>query len=189
MPGRKEQLLDTLVDCLIERGLNDLSLRPLAAAAGTSARLLVYHFGSKEGLLAEVLERMHLRLRQSFLSMSDEPQRNPTDKPLKTFWRWAISGENYRYLKLLYELQILAAQNPDTYGKYLHRNSAGWVELAKAMLPEEERGDDMATLLIAVFDGLFLELMSTGDRARTTAALDRFISIVENARRLAAAGV
>ncbi len=183
MRERKDELLDLLVDYLLEHGLNDLSLRPMAAAASTSARLLVYHFGSKEGLLAEVLERMQSRLRESFTAMFKSPRRAGKEKPLMVFWRWAIASENFPYLKLLYELQILAAQNPSTYGAYLRRSSSDWLDIAKAMLPENERDDAMASVLIAVFDGLFLELMSTDDRARTTAALERFIAIVENARR------
>lgn len=185
MSERKDQLLDRLVDYLLRHGLNDLSLRPMAAAAETSARLLVYHFGSKDGLLAEVLERMQSRLQQSFSAMFQGSRGIHKEKPLMVFWRWAIAPENCPYLKLLYELQILAAQNPSAYGAYLRRSSSSWLGLAKAMLPEGEQDDAMASVLIAVFDGLFLELMSTGDRSRTTAALERFIAIVENGRRAA----
>lgn len=183
MGERKDKLLDLLVAYLLKHGLNDLSLRPMALAAGTSARLLVYHFGSKDGLLAQTLERMQSRLRQSFAAMFDPPQQRHKEKPLLVFWRWAIAPENYPYLKLLYELQILAAQNPEAYRQHVQRSSANWLDLTKTMLPQDERDDAMATLLIAVFDGLFLELMSTGDRARTTAALELFIAIVEKARR------
>lgn len=189
MRERKDQLLDSLVGYLLKHGLNDLSLRPMAAAAGTSARLLVYHFGSKEGLLAEVLERMQSRLRQSFAAMFEDFSPGRGEKPLMVFWRWATAQENYLYLKLLYELQILAAQNPDTYRQYVQRSSASWLDLAKTMLPGNERDDAMASLLIAVFDGLFLELMSTGDRSRTTSALERFIAIVERSRGTVSARV
>ncbi|WIG56205.1 MAG: hypothetical protein OJF61_001993 [Rhodanobacteraceae bacterium] len=183
MQGRRDQLLDSLVDYLLEHGLSDLSLRPMAAATGTSARLLVYHFGSKESLLAQVLERMQSRLRQSFAAMFEGSRGTGKERPLMVFWRWAIAPENYPYLKLLYELQILAVQNPAAYGAYPQRSSANWLDLVKPMLPANEQDDAMASVLIAIFDGLFLELMSTGDRARTTAALKRFIAIVENGRR------
>ena len=53
---------------------------------------------------------------------------------------------------------------------------------ALALLPAQERDPAFATLCVAVFDGLFLELMSTGDRKRTTQAIDRFIRIVGDAR-------
>jgi len=181
MQTRKEILTDELVAYLLEHGLSDLSLRPLADALGTSARLLIYHFESKEGLLTEVLDTMQTRLRMSFGGMI-ERRAGQSGRPLKLFWDWAIADENYPYLKLLYELQILAVQNPAAYGHYLQRNTSNWSELIATALPEAERTPAMVTLLGAVFDGLFLELMSTGDRKRTTQAVQQFIRLVDEAR-------
>jgi AcrR family transcriptional regulator len=181
MQTRKEILTEELVAYLIEHGLSDLSLRPLADALGTSARLLIYHFESKEGLLTEVLDSMQTRLRMSFSSMI-ERRAVQSERPLKLFWDWAIAEENYPCLKLLYELQILAAQNPAAYGQYLQRNTSNWSELIATALPQAERTPAMVTLLGAVFDGLFLELMSTGDRKRTTQAVQQFIRLVDEAR-------
>lgn len=186
MQTRKEALTDALVAYLLEHGLSDLSLRPLAAALGTSARLLIYHYGSKEGLLTEVLDSMQTRLRQSFSALAGGAQeRRPDrrqDRPLRLFWNWAIAKENYPYLKLLYELQVLAIQNPAAYGQYLQRNTEHWSDLIAASLPEAERTPAMVTLVGAVFDGLFLELMSSGDRKRTTQAVDQFIRLIDEAR-------
>jgi len=181
MQTRKEILTDELVGYLLEHGLSDLSLRPLADALGTSARLLIYHFESKEGLLAEVLDSMQTRLRMSFGSMLEQ-RAGRSERPLKVFWDWAITDENYPYFKLLYELQILAVQNPAAYGQYLQRNASNWSELIATALPEAERTPAMVTLLGAVFDGLFLELMSTSDRKRTTQAVQQFIRLVDEAR-------
>lgn len=182
MQTRKEALVESVVAYLLEHGLADLSLRPLAAATGTSARLLIYHFESKEGLLAEVLETMQTQLRQSFSRLLEQQSGNRQSQlPLKLLWRWAITGRNYPRLKLLYELQILAIQNPATYAQYLQRNAAHWSELILVMLPAPARDPGFATLCGAVFDGLFLEYMSTGDRKRTTQAIDRFIRIVGDA--------
>lgn len=181
MQTRKEILTGELVGYLLEHGLSDLSLRPLADALGTSARLLIYHFESKEGLLTEVLDRMQTRLRMSLGGMI-ERRAAQSERPLKLFWDWAIADENYPYLKLLYELQILAVQNPAAYGQYLQRNASNWSELIATALPEAERTPAMVTLLGAVFDGLFLELMSTGDKKRTTQAVQQFIRLVDEAR-------
>jgi AcrR family transcriptional regulator len=182
MAPRKQELVEAAIGYLRERGIADLSLRPLAAAAGTSARLLIYHFGSKERLLAEVLTALQGRLRDSFAEVLAARREGQGDPPIKAFWKWATSARNYASLRLLYELQILAAQNPQSYARYLKRNSRDWIELVRAALPAEERSAAMATLLVAVFDGLFLELVSTGDRRRTSDALDEFIRIVRRAR-------
>jgi len=178
MENRKDELLESLIAYLLENGLADLSLRPLAAGTGTSARLLIYHFGSKEGLLTEVLEAMQAHVQRSFVQLLDKPLAATRSKPpLKRLWNWAIADENYLYLKLLYELQILAIQNPDTYAQYLGRNTDSWLDLALTALSPSLRTHAMATLCAAVFDGLFIELMSSGDRKRTTQALDCFIQM------------
>jgi hypothetical protein len=83
----------------------------------------------------------------------------------------------------LYELQILAIQNPTAYAKYLVDNSVSWLDFALTALSAEHRTAELATLCGAVFDGLFLELMSTGDRKRTTQALEAFIRLVSDTRK------
>jgi len=180
MQTRKDELIQALIGYLLEHGLADLSLRPLAAGAGTSARLLVYHFGSKEGLLTEVLGAMHAHVRDSAARLLDTPPGQP-QPPLRRFWDWAIADANSPYLKLLYELQVLAARDPATYAPHLQHDAAQSLAAALAVMSAPQRSTAMATLCLAVFDGLFLELMSTGDRERTTAALDRFIELASSA--------
>jgi AcrR family transcriptional regulator len=189
MSTRKEELTEALINYLLTHGLSELSLRPLAAELGTSARLLIYHFGSKEGLLAAAMEAMHSHLRTS-LQVLAKTQAQPGTQTLRRYWDWAISAKNFPYLKLLYELQILAARSPETYGPLLRNATTDWLELVEGFMPGEEKNEALASLPIAVFDGLFLELMSTGDRKRTTRALDYFIELVEQVRlhRFAVAG-
>ena len=179
MRNRKQELLDGLIAYLVRHGLADLSLRPMAAASGTSARLLIFHFGSKEQLLAEVLAEMQARLQRSFaaqLAARPAPGKVPL---LRAFWDWATSGENYDYHRLLYQLQLLAAQNPRVYGRYLKQISMTWLELIQPALPASQQTAAFATLYGAVFDGLFIELMSTGDRRRVIAALEQYIQLAQ----------
>ena len=53
-----ETLLPKLAAHVLEHGLADASLRPLAKAAGTSDRMLIYHFKSKDGLVTALLEHV-----------------------------------------------------------------------------------------------------------------------------------
>lgn len=182
MNERKAELLDAAIAYLLEHGLAGLSLRPLAMEIGTSARLLIYHFESKDGLLVEVLDTLHERLRDSFAKLAAAPADPRIGPMFKAFWNWATHEDNYASLKLLYELQMLAVRNPAAYARHIERNPLDWLEQVGAVLPSAERNPAMATLLIAVFDGLFIELMSSGDRRRTTRALDQFIQLVLEAR-------
>jgi len=182
MSTRKEELTEALIEYLLTHGLTELSLRPLAAELGSSARLLIYHFGSKEGLLAAAMDAMHSHLRSSLQALAKTDIRKGDTRILREFWDWALAAENFSYLKLLYELQILVARHPETYGSFLQQATGRWLELIKGLLPADKQRAAIASLPIAVFDGLFLELMSTGDRERTTRALDYFIVLVEEAR-------
>jgi len=179
--NRKEQLRDAALAYLVEHGLTGVSLRPMAAQLGTSARILIFHFKSKEGLMTEVMEELHARLQASFLKLSESPDRSVP--PLKRFWLWARDRKNFVYLRLLYESQIAAARDGKQYGRHLKKSSTDWQRLVFQRLSESVRSQELATLCIAVFDGLFLELIVTGDRQRLTRAMDYFIAIARSPRK------
>jgi AcrR family transcriptional regulator len=186
MSTRKAALLEGLIAYLVRHGVADVSLRPMAAAVGSSARLLIFHFGSKERLLVEVLDEMQARLQRSLAELLASESGVTRAAPLRLFWDWALKDLNFVQLRVLYQLQILAAQDHKTYGRYLRRNSLNWLEAVQAALKPAQRSSTLATLIVAVFDGLFIEVMSTGDRRRASAAIDDFIVMARkhvNARR------
>src|SRR5580658_3540305 len=178
MSSRKEALLDDIVQYLLKNGVASLSLRPLAEAVGTSPRMLIFHFKSKEHLLQDVMHEVNRRLQQklSLLSTAKPPAKRTA--PLKLFWEWATRRDNLPYFRLLYEAQIVAAQNPEEYAAVLTQSSQDWRELALASMSRSLREQPLADLCIAVFDGLMLDFIVTGDRRRLSAALDRFISVL-----------
>ena len=144
----------------------------------------MFHFKSKEGLLQEVFEELHSRLLASYLRLADRRLAKSPERevpPLKRFWLWAIAKKNFPYLKLLYEAYIVAAQNPKEYGRYLKKASQDWQNMAFQTLSESLRSKEMATLCIAVFDGLMLEMINSGDHSRLTRALDSFIAMTSAA--------
>jgi AcrR family transcriptional regulator len=179
MPSRKQQLLEDLIAYFIRHGVADVSLRPMAKEVGTSARLLIFHFRSKERLLLEVLDEMQTRLQQSLKELLAKPDANRS-APLRMFWDWTLEEQNFAHLRVLYQLHILAAQDGKTYGKYLKRNSLNWLEVVQAILKPSQRSPALATLIVAIFDGLFIEVMSSGDRRRATAAIDQFVEMARH---------
>jgi AcrR family transcriptional regulator len=175
MSSRKAELRDAALAYVLDHGFASVSLRPMAVELGTSARILMFHFKSKEGLLREVMEELQSRLQSSFLRLNKSERQGVP--PLKRFWLWAIGKRNFAYLRLLYESQIVAAQNPKEYGKYLQKASRAWQSIVLEALSESLRSTAMATLCIAVFDGLMLEMINTGERSRLTQAMDEFIAM------------
>jgi AcrR family transcriptional regulator len=178
MTIRKEQLRDAAITYLVANGVADLSLRPLASALGTSARLLIFHFQSKEGLILDVLGEVQSRLQKSVLAIPAATPDNPDTTPMKRFWLWATDKENLPYLRLLYEVQFIALQNPRVYARYLERSSTDWLDVIERRLPEPIRTKSIATLCAATFDGLLIETLMSGDLSRTTQALDEFIAML-----------
>src|SRR3984957_21100261 len=135
MPSRKDALRDAALDYLVEHCVPNVPLRPMAAAIGTSARLLIFHFTSKERLLQEVFGELHARLQASFAAMlAADPGPARRVAPLKRFWLWATAPENLPYVRLLYEVQIIAIQNPDEYAGYLKQTSRDWLPLSQRPL-------------------------------------------------------
>lgn len=179
MGERKNELLRATIAFLLEHGVADLSLRPLAEAIGTSARLLIFHFGSKERLLTEVLQEVHDRLR-SALSAPVATDSSPVP-PMMQFWQRVSARENLPYLRLLYEVHFIALQNPNAFGKDPADMSISWTRWIESRLPPTLRSPEMATLVGAVFDGLTMELLTTGDVLRTTRSLHVFVEILRAA--------
>ncbi len=59
--SRRDALLAACTDHVLAEGLIGLSLRPLAKAVGTSDRMLIYHFGSRDGLVAAIIDEATAR--------------------------------------------------------------------------------------------------------------------------------
>jgi AcrR family transcriptional regulator len=181
MSRRRAELLDAALHYLVESGVANASLRPMAAALGTSPRILMFHFESKEGLLQSVLEELSTRLQASLRALASTQEPATRAPPLRRFWLWANREENFACFRLLYEAQIVALQNPRVYGRYLKNVSATWQAAALPLMSPSLGDRTMVSLCIAVFDGLMLERMSGGDQKGLTRALDRFIAMATQA--------
>jgi AcrR family transcriptional regulator len=171
---RRDELIAKALDDFLEHGLAGLSLRPLARRIGTSARLLVYHFGSKDGLVTAVMDEVRARTQASFAAFSSRPGRRNGKDVMLAFWGWMIHPANLRYVHLLFEVQVLALKEPRVYARYLKGTSSSWLKLISGALPASKDARVVATLCAAVMDGLLLEVLSTGDRRRATLALAAF---------------
>ena len=142
--------------------------------------MLLHYFGSKEALIAEVMGEVQARLQAAFQKLSDGKTGN---KLLLQFWEILSDKKNQPALRLLFEVQMLAVQNPRRYRRYLNKTSASWRDLIDCALPAKQRSGVTATLYNAVVDGLLLELLSTGDLQRTSRALRLFSDRCSTQRR------
>ena len=172
---RKDELRDRALDHCLAHGISELSLRPVALEIGSSARLLIYHFGSRDGLIAAVINEAHRRVQASFGDMLSVAE---GEDLLREFWEWTTDPCNTPYLRLIFEVQMLALQNPAVYARYLRGTSSSWLAVIETALPPSADRRARATLCAAVIDGLLLEFLSTQDLGRTSDALDIFGSML-----------
>jgi AcrR family transcriptional regulator len=176
---RRDELRDKALDYFLTHGLADLSLRPLAEEIGTSARLLIYHFESKESLIATVMGHARELMQNSLAEMM---RSNRGEASIESFWNWMTEDQNIRHARLLFEVQALAMQKPETYAQYLSKTSSSWLDIIEQGIPKSANRRVVATLCGAVMDGLALEYMATGDLDRTTASLKLFVSMLGSHR-------
>jgi AcrR family transcriptional regulator len=173
-------LLDAAVEYAAHHGIGDLSLRQFAAALGTSHRMLVYHFGSKEGLLVAVVREVEARQRR-FLADLD-PDLPPLELG-RRMWDRLADPAMWPYEKLFFEVYVQALRSRPHTGAMLDGVVESWVapiadlNVRYGVPPADARAT--ARLSVAVTRGLLLDLLATGDQDGVRAAMERFLALYE----------
>ena len=175
----RERLLDAAVRHALDAGIADLSLRQLAAAIGTSHRMLLYHFGSREGLLVAVTQAVEEQQRAALLGSGTTPQ------DARRSWERLSDPQLWPQERLFFELYAYALRGrPGTEG-FLDGIVESWVAPVTAALVEagadERTARADARLAVAVVRGLLLDLLATGDRAGVTEAYERYLRYISAA--------
>src|ERR1700730_195414 len=107
--GPREKLLAAVMDHVVAHGLGELSLRELAAAIGTSHRMLIYHFGSKEGLFVEVIRAVEAAQRAFLTELATEPGITPAEE-IRRIWRHLSDPALWPQERLFFEIYGQALQ-------------------------------------------------------------------------------
>ncbi len=180
----KQALLDDVVAYLAVHGLADASLRPMAGALGVSVNALVHHFGTKDELVVAALERaiaIQSHVRQGWLRR--HPQLSQADL-LRRWWRWInASRANLAIVRLGLEAAALDATATGLPGPVRAEQIGLWRSSIEQRLVDEGLAPAAAaieaSLTKAMFTGLVVDLMATGERRRLTQALDVGLSRLE----------
>src|ERR1700712_5607323 len=176
----KGRLLEAAIEHIASRGVSDLSLRELAAAIGSSHRMLIHHFGGREGLLVAVVQAVEQAQRDSLQDVIPDPAASPGDA-MRAWWRHISDDSLWPNERLFFELYGQALQRRPGTTELLDGIVDAWLEPAATMLTALGFPDGTATarLGIAVTRGLLLDLLATGDRAAVDAAMEAHISALE----------
>ena len=176
-PQIRQRILDECTDYALKRGLPD-RLAPLAGAAGTSNRMLIYHFGTRDGLLREVLREARRRQVEAFTDLIRLRPDEPYTATLARAWT-AISGsEGEPYLRIFTRLHD-AAGGPLWPG-FRKTATTDWLAPLETGMRSLGR-PELATVVLAVIRGLLMDLAATGDTARTHQAFNDFLTTIDHA--------
>jgi AcrR family transcriptional regulator len=179
--NRRPDLLDGAAEYVLDNGLAELSLRRVAEALGVTHATLLRHFSSKDELVLAVIEQ----IRSDFVrQLSGEIEHAPGGSVAalaKTVWARLCQPLEQRQFRLLFELVSRRYAGDSAFVESMIRS---WVELiADRILGAGDRSGPeaaaLATLMLALFRGLQLDLMLTGDRERVEAALDASLIVFE----------
>jgi AcrR family transcriptional regulator len=159
-------LLDQCVEFLTRNGFSQLSLRQIAAGVGTSHRMLIYHFGSREGLLTAVVNRVEAEQRAALAAMATD-----VDDPLelgRRFWRRLADPSLAGPERLFFEIYVQALYGSEWTESFRATVIAAWAGPVEELFvhfgfPRSE-ARIRARLGIAASRGLLLDLLLTGDR-------------------------
>ncbi len=179
-PGIRGKLRDQAVDYVLAYGVVDLALRPLAKALKTNARMLVYHFGSREGLMREILVGLREREDAHIRAWFEKSKRRSLADFLRWYWPRLSAPQARPAARLIFELYALALRDPRGYLGILTDPLAYWQKLAGRTGVRSE-ADAEATLLLAATRGLLLDLCATQDRRRVNRAMKLLTELLQRA--------
>jgi AcrR family transcriptional regulator len=170
--SRRDQLLDKLVEEFAAGGVGDRSLRDVAAAVGTSHRMLLHHFGSKEDLLVAIVEEVERRQMAVLPDLPTEPADN-----FAAMWAQVSRPELRQAERLFFECYARASQGEKPFDRMVPGAVNGWLDEVDAVadFPVDRA---FARLGMAVVRGLLLDLVATDDDAGVQAAADVFVSLL-----------
>jgi AcrR family transcriptional regulator len=175
-PEKKQALLEQCLEAAIVSGVIDLSINTIAKNIGTSGRMLVYHFGSKQELEHQLITLLEIRLREklwSFESVTLE-QEDSLTTILLAMWQHLTSPAMHGLLKLTMDLNQRAIQGDVETQHFLERENQQWVD-SLALLTNDKT---TALALLHLFQGAILDFLTTGNAQRGQESIEKFAEIL-----------
>ncbi len=126
--SRRGQLLDTLVEEFAASGVGHRSLRDVAEAVGTSHRMLLHHFGSREDLLVAIVEEVE---RRQMTLLPDLPT-DPADN-FAAMWSDVSRPELRQAERLFFECYARASQGEKPFDRMVPGAVNGWLDEVDAV--------------------------------------------------------
>ncbi len=178
---RREAAIERMADHVLSQGLGAATLRSLAAAAGTSDRMLLYYFADKDELLAATLDRIATRMIARLDDAIPAEPRKPFPALLEQVWA-AMASESLRpFMPLWLELASGASRGLQPHHDVSGRIMDGFLTWVTVRLRPEDDGEpaQLAPLFLASIEGLYL-LEAIGRSALADSAVTELVSLTQS---------
>jgi AcrR family transcriptional regulator len=170
---RRRELLDELIETFARAGIGARSLREVADAVGTSHRMLLHHFGTRDELLLAVVQEVERRQVATVTDLPDDPA-----DAFAAMWANLRRPELRPFERLFFECYARAAQGEMPFTQMLPAAVDQWLaHVDKRMGATVDPA--LSRLGLAVTRGLLLDLVATGDTERVDAAAARFADLLD----------
>lgn len=178
--ARRRELLDRVTDDLAVNGLVDFSLRRAARAAGTTHKVLLYHFDGADDLLRQaILQLRERRIGNALAAIAARPEQQTLAERVRAVWTTLV-GEESRVLDQAIGLMMYDSAR---YAELGRGASQQYLPALLSICPEhwpEERKVEVAELILAAARGFLIDRLTSGSDAGVEAgfaalarALDR----------------
>lgn len=179
---RRPELLAGAVEYILDNGVAELTLRPLAKALGVTHATLLRHFGSKEQLVTEVITAIRIDLLTKLAASVGDIAAAPPALAMRTVWQQLCEPTERRQFVLLFELVAMQSREPDRFGSLATLLISDFLEPTEISMRSHgmSRAEArvVATGFLAQLRGLQLDLAVSGDRRRVDAAMNHYIDMV-----------
>jgi AcrR family transcriptional regulator len=185
---RPGELRDAIVQYLLQHRLAGLSLRPLAKALGCTPRVLLYHFGSKEGMIVEVLAHVRRQQRADY----GATRAASFEAACWAIWKRMTSAGSEPHFRLFFEAYGIALRDPRRYRLFLDDTIEDWLQaIMQELAPAAEQSEDarcFATVVLAGLRGFLLDFCTTHDRKRLDRSVESWLQALRTIRLAPASG-
>jgi AcrR family transcriptional regulator len=161
--ARREELLDRVTDDLAANGLVDFSLRRAARAAGSTHKVLLYHFDGVDDLLAQAVVRLRNRRIGAALAVTDERYTRLSERVLAL---WSVLVDPETGLRVLDQAVGLAMYDPARHRDLGREASKQYLPLLVSLCPAgwaKPRKQEVAQLILAALRGALVEWLTSGE--------------------------
>lgn len=145
---RRDAVLEGVVDHVLEHGIGNASLRSLAAAVGTSDRMLLYYFSNKDELMLEVFSRVVER-QATLLDKILPSGPQSFEVLLARMWEILKAPDYAPYMRIWYDALGRASQGEDLYRTLTSRVVDLWFEWFEphSAAPLKSRREEIAAVI------------------------------------------